>query len=533
MDGAPLISFIIPFFNAASTLRRALESIVAQTYAGPLEISCFDDGATDGSAAVIRAWAAEARPRAVPVTVTSGSDAGAVGPRGPGWARNRAVGASRGAFLCFLDADDEALPRRVAAQLAAARAAPGALVGGRVLRDPPDATPVYAGWANAMSRAELVTHAWRECTLLQPTWFLARATFAALGGYDEAPPRFWAEPAGGGGGSSGGADARPAAEESLRLGAPEDAAEGAADGAAEVAAGAASAAGTGSAAGAAGGTGAAGAAPADAAEAWRHPPILGRAPLKLLPAAISGGATFETYPEDTLFFHRFLEAAARRNSATDGGGGGGAPAPAPPALVRVDEPVTLYRYSPGSLSWRVPRGTLGAARAALFEERVLAPRGGAGLRGVAIWGAGRDGKAFYNALSPAGRARVAAFFDVDARKIGNVYPVPVSEAKARKRARAAAEGGDAGAGAGAGAIASAGAGDSSAAPPPPPGRPATPPLPIVHFSAADARTRAVVVCVALDAGGDELRANVRAASAAIERAGGAPLVGGENLFFMC
>jgi hypothetical protein len=517
----PLVSFIIPFLNSARTLRAALDSVAAQTYAGPLEVCAFDDGSTDGGADVVRAWAAEARARAVRVTLASGAGAGARAPRGPGWARNRAAAAARGEFLCFLDADDEALPRRVAAQLAAARAAPGALVGGRVLRDPPDATPVYAGWANAMSRAELVTHAWRECTLLQPTWFLARATFAALGGYDEAPPRFWAEPAGGGGGSSGGADARPAAEESLRLGAPEDAAEGAADGAAEVAAGGTSAA------------GAAGAAPADAAEAWRHPPILGRAPLKLLPAAISGGATFETYPEDTLFFHRFLEAAARRNSATDGGGGGGAPAPAPPALVRVDEPVTLYRYSPGSLSWRVPRGTLGAARAALFEERVLAPRGGAGLRGVAIWGAGRDGKAFYNALSPAGRARVAAFFDVDARKIGNVYPVPVSEAKARKRARAAAEGGDAGAGAGAGAIASAGAGDSSAAPPPPPGRPATPPLPIVHFSSADARTRAVVVCVALDAGGDELRANVRAASAAIERAGGAPLVDGENLFFMC
>jgi hypothetical protein len=441
MDGAPLISFIIPFFNAASTLRRALESIVAQTYAGPLEISCFDDGSTDGSAAVIRAWAAEARPRAVPVTVTSGSDAGAVGPRGPGWARNRAVGASRGAFLCFLDADDEALPRRAEVQLAAARASPGALVGGRFLREPRDATPRYAAWANGMRADELTLHAWRECTLLQPTWFIARADFLAVGGYDETPPALWA-------------------------------AGGAAGGAAEVG-------------------------------QQQHPPLIGRPPSRMSAEDISTHAPFVTFPEDTIFFHRHLAQWAARSTAAGPREGASDAASAAP-LVRVDEPVIIYHYSAGSLSWRVPRTTLSAVRAAIFEERLLAPPAGDGLRALSIWGAGRDGKDFYNALSPRGRQRVRAFIDIDANKVGNVYPPPAR----RKRARA--DDGDA---------------DAAHAPRP---------LPIRHFrSARPDEARAVVVCVALDAGGEELRANVRAASDALVAAGGDALVEGVNLWFVC
>ena len=38
-----------------------------------------------------------------------------------------------------------------------------------------------------------------------------------------------------------------------------------------------------------------------------------------------------------------------------------------------------------------------------------------------IWGAGRDGRDFFKALSAVARAKVAAFCDVDAAKIGTVY----------------------------------------------------------------------------------------------------------------
>ena len=38
-----------------------------------------------------------------------------------------------------------------------------------------------------------------------------------------------------------------------------------------------------------------------------------------------------------------------------------------------------------------------------------------------IWGAGRDGREFFKALSPASRRKVQAFCDVDARKVGTTY----------------------------------------------------------------------------------------------------------------
>lgn len=44
-----------------------------------------------------------------------------------------------------------------------------------------------------------------------------------------------------------------------------------------------------------------------------------------------------------------------------------------------------------------------------------------------IWGAGRDGKAFFKALSPEGKSKVIGFWDVDANKIGKVYVDPDSK----------------------------------------------------------------------------------------------------------
>jgi hypothetical protein len=454
----PLVSFIIPLHNAERTITLALDSVSTQTFAGPMEACVYDDASHDGSVAAVRAWA-RSHP-SVPVhMVTSAELLGAASrPLGPAFARNRAAALARGAWLCWLDADDEALPRRVELQLAAALAAPpGALVGSGFVREPVDATPRYTAWANAMKPAELVAQSWRECTLLQPTWFMAAAAFRALGGYDEAPPALW-------GGASGGG------EEALAVPLLELApAPGAA------------VAGGGGGGGGARAPGGAAASPADGA----HPPILGRPPLKLqLQLAPLFPSPFEPFGEDPLFLHRHLHAGG--------------------ALVRVEAPLVLYRYSPGSLSWRVPRRVLLQLKAALFEERVMRDRRGAWT----IWGAGRDGKDFFKALSPAGRAAVAAWIDIDPGKVGQVYPPP-ERASGKKRARGAHDDGGGG-----------GGGDA--------------PRPIIHFSRAGAGTANVAVCVAADdrTGGGELLANVQAASAAIVAAGGAPLIEGANLFFL-
>jgi hypothetical protein len=90
----------------------------------------------------------------------------------------------------------------------------------------------------------------------------------------------------------------------------------------------------------------------------------------------------------------------------------------------------MYRYAEGSETWKMPRQMLQRVRTALFEERVLFnPACASQWANFTIWGAGRDGKAFYNALSIEGRCKVKSFCDIDPKKIGQVYPIPVRVAK--------------------------------------------------------------------------------------------------------
>jgi glycosyltransferase involved in cell wall biosynthesis len=87
----PLVSVVIPAFNAERFLGEAIESVRAQTYA-PLETIVVDDGSTDGTAVVASAFSE--------VTVIEQANAG------PSAARNRGFAASRGEFIAFQDADD-------------------------------------------------------------------------------------------------------------------------------------------------------------------------------------------------------------------------------------------------------------------------------------------------------------------------------------------------------------------------------------------------------------------------------------------
>ena len=52
----PLVSIIVPIFNAEPYLKQCLYSILAQTYRN-LEIICLNDGSTDNSLATMQAYA--------------------------------------------------------------------------------------------------------------------------------------------------------------------------------------------------------------------------------------------------------------------------------------------------------------------------------------------------------------------------------------------------------------------------------------------------------------------------------------------
>ena len=102
MTSPPLVTAIIPCFNAAATLPRAIGSVRAQTHPN-IEIIAVDDGSRDGTLAVLREQAG--------VRVITQPNAGAAA------ARNAAIAVAQGEFLAFLDADDEWHPDKLAQQV--------------------------------------------------------------------------------------------------------------------------------------------------------------------------------------------------------------------------------------------------------------------------------------------------------------------------------------------------------------------------------------------------------------------------------
>ena len=88
----PKFSVIVPLYNKAPYVRKALESVCAQTCTD-WECIVVDDGSTDGSAEIAQEYADR-------VTIIRQANAGVA------VARNKGVAASEGEYLCFLDADD-------------------------------------------------------------------------------------------------------------------------------------------------------------------------------------------------------------------------------------------------------------------------------------------------------------------------------------------------------------------------------------------------------------------------------------------
>lgn len=103
----PQVSVVIPAYNAATFLRRAVDSVRAQTWTD-WEIVIVDDASTDGTFGVATALRRELGDRLQIIRQRSG---------GASAARNTGITAAHGRFIAFLDADDEFLPDRLERQL--------------------------------------------------------------------------------------------------------------------------------------------------------------------------------------------------------------------------------------------------------------------------------------------------------------------------------------------------------------------------------------------------------------------------------
>lgn len=106
----PLVSVVVPAFNAARYVEAALRSVLAQDYRH-LEVFVVDDGSSDDTVARAGAVARmDDRVQVVSLERNSGC---------PAVARNAVLARARGELVAFLDADDLWTPRKLSEQVAA------------------------------------------------------------------------------------------------------------------------------------------------------------------------------------------------------------------------------------------------------------------------------------------------------------------------------------------------------------------------------------------------------------------------------
>ncbi len=169
------VSVVIPVYNGAATIGRAVASVLAQEYDGTIETIVVDDGSTDATREILAGFRGRIRVIHQP-------------NRGPAAARNAGARLATGEYLAFLDADDEWLPGKLAGAVPPLEARPEVVL---VFSDalPVDAAghPVAASYvtpdcARAPTMADLLERWW---PIIPSTAVMRRAAFIAAGGFVE------------------------------------------------------------------------------------------------------------------------------------------------------------------------------------------------------------------------------------------------------------------------------------------------------------------------------------------------------------
>ncbi len=103
--GEPLVSIVIPAWNAEEYVKEAVRSALAQTYPN-IEIVVVDDGSTDGTKQALEEYSRD--PRCKYIYQANKGLAGA---------RNTGIRESRGRYIAFLDSDDMFAPDKIKDQV--------------------------------------------------------------------------------------------------------------------------------------------------------------------------------------------------------------------------------------------------------------------------------------------------------------------------------------------------------------------------------------------------------------------------------
>ncbi|WP_455834819.1 glycosyltransferase family 2 protein [Pseudarthrobacter siccitolerans] len=162
MQNAPIISVIMPSYNVAPTVVRAINSLLAQTYED-FELLIVNDASTDETAAVVQNRLAALKDNRLRL-ITLPTNIGLSG------ARNAGLDAATGEFVTFLDADDEYLPEFLRTVVDAMDVGVDiAIAGHLVVRPDGSETPRHSHFVGECSGEQAVRHAMAD-RLTPFTW---------------------------------------------------------------------------------------------------------------------------------------------------------------------------------------------------------------------------------------------------------------------------------------------------------------------------------------------------------------------------
>jgi glycosyltransferase involved in cell wall biosynthesis len=179
-EAQPLVSVLLPVYNAGATLPEALETLIAQTYPR-WEVCLVDDGSTDGSPSIAEAFAS----RDGRIRISRGPHRGIVE------VLNAAARMARGDLFMRMDADDRCHPERAERLVRFLAERPDVGLAGSLVRlFPREAVGpgmrYYERWLNGLrDHRAIVRELYVECPLAHPSMVIRRELFERLGGYED------------------------------------------------------------------------------------------------------------------------------------------------------------------------------------------------------------------------------------------------------------------------------------------------------------------------------------------------------------
>ncbi len=174
----PVVSIVLPTYNRAETIGRSIRSALNQTYTR-FELIVVDDCSTDNTAGILAAIS-DPRLRVIRHTKNRGAPA----------ARNTGIANARGAYITFLDSDDEWHPDKIEKELS-------------LMEERPDVGVVYSGfWRHIHGKKSYVPFKWVKSkegkiheellwrNFINTQSLIRKDVLDAVGVFDENAPRF-------------------------------------------------------------------------------------------------------------------------------------------------------------------------------------------------------------------------------------------------------------------------------------------------------------------------------------------------------